>query len=168
MVDRLSKYGHFLPLSHPYTALNVAQLFMDNVFKLHGVPASIFSDRDKIFLSFFWKELFRLLGIELKMSSAYHPQTDGQTEVLNRCLETYLRCMTGERPRDWVKWLPMAEWWYNTSYHTATHTSPYEAVYGQTPPLHKPYFPGDSKVEAVDRSLQVREAAIKLLNFHLQ
>ena len=102
------------------------------------------------------------------MSSAYHPQTDGQTEVVNRCLETYLSCMTSERPKDWVKWLALAEWWCITSYHTAIHTTPYEAMYGQPPPLHLPYLPGDSKVEAVDRSLQAREAAITLLKFHLQ
>ena len=101
------------------------------------------------------------------MSSAYHPQSDGQTEVVNKCLETYLRCMVGERPKDWLKWLPLAEWWYNTNYHTAIHTTPYQAVYGQPAPVHLPYLPGDSMVEAVDRSLQTREAAIKLLRFHL-
>ena len=76
--------------------------------------------------------------------------------------------MTSEWPKDWVKWLPLAEWWYNTSYHTAIQTTPYEAMYGQPPPLHLPYLLGDSKVEAVDRSLQAREAAINLLKFHLQ
>ena len=76
--------------------------------------------------------------------------------------------MTGERLRDWVKWIPMAEWWYNTLYHTITHTSLYEAVYSQTPPIHKPYFLGNSKVKAVNKSLQAREAAINLLKFHLQ
>ena len=167
VVDRLSKYAHFIALSHPFTALSVAQAFLDNVYKLHGIPATIVSDRDRIFLSKFWQELFRLLGTELRMSSAYHPQTDGQTEVVNKCLETYLRCMIGERPKDWGKWLPLAEWWYNTHYHTAIHTTPYQAVYGQPVPVHIPYIPGDSIVEAVDRSLQAREAAIKLLRFHL-
>lgn len=76
--------------------------------------------------------------------------------------------MTGERPRDWAKWIPLAEWWYNTIYHSATNTTPYEIVYGQPPPLHMPYPPGDSKVGAVDRSLQAREAAIQLLKFHLK
>ena len=76
--------------------------------------------------------------------------------------------MIGERPRDWARWLSLAEWWYNTTFHSAIQTTPYETVYGQLAPIHLPYFPGDSKVEAIDRSLQTREAAIKLLKFHLQ
>ena len=167
VVDRLSKYAHFVALSHPYTAVSIAQVFLDNIYKLHGLPTSIVSDRDKIFVSTFWQELFKLMGTQLKLSTSYHPQTDGQTEVVNRCLQTYLRCMTSERPRDWVNWLPLAEWWYNTSYHTAIQTTPYAVVYGQAPPTYLPYLPGALQVEAVDRSLRTREAALKLVKFHL-
>ncbi|GKV48666.1 hypothetical protein SLEP1_g55467 [Rubroshorea leprosula] len=144
-----------------YSALTVAQAYMDNVFKLHGLPQEIVSDRDPIFLSNFWRELFKLQGVELQCSSAYHPQTDGQTEVVNRCLENYLRCMTGDRPTEWSKWLPLAEWWYNTNFHTATQISPFEVLYGFPPPLHIVYVPGDSDVAAVDQSLQAREAMLK-------
>ena len=76
--------------------------------------------------------------------------------------------MTSERPRDWVNWLPLAEWWYNTSYHTAIRTTPYEVVYGQSAPTHLPYLAGNSNVDAVDRCLQTREAAIRMLKFYLQ
>ena len=168
VVDRLSKYAHFIPLSHPYTVVSIAQLFLDHIYKLHGLPTSIVSDRDKIFVSHFWQELFKLLGTQLKLSTSYHPQTDGQSEVVDRCLQTYLRCMTAERPKDWSKWLPLAEWWYNTSYHTAINSTPYAIVYGQAAPTHLPYLAGDSKVEVVDRSLQTREVAIKMLKFYLQ
>ena len=167
VVDHLSKYGHFIPLSHLFSALTIAQAFMDNVYKLLGVPQTIVSDRDKVFLSTFWQELFKCLGTKLNMSTAYHPQTDGQSEVVNRCLETYLRCMVHEKPKDWVKWLSLAEWWYNTTFHSSIHTTPFEIVYGQPAPTHMPYLPGDSRVETVDRSLQAREAAINLLKFHL-
>nr|GEY53656.1 reverse transcriptase [Tanacetum cinerariifolium] len=90
------------------------------------------------------------------------------TEVVNRSLGCYMRCMCGEKPKEWVKWLPLAEFWYNTNYHTSTKTTPYEAVYCQTPPIYVPYIPGDSRVEKVDRTLQAREKAIKVLKFHLK
>ncbi|GKD62929.1 putative mitochondrial protein, partial [Tanacetum coccineum] len=81
VVDRLSKYAHFMALSHPYTASSVAQVFLDSVYKLHGLPSLIMSDRDAVFLSNFWQSLFKLLKVHLKMSTAYHPKIDGQTEV---------------------------------------------------------------------------------------
>ena len=73
VVDRLSKYAHFLALSHPYTTFSVAQVFLDNIYKLHGLPASIVPDRDKIFVSHFWQKLFKLMGTKLKLSTSYHP-----------------------------------------------------------------------------------------------
>ncbi|XP_010491426.2 PREDICTED: uncharacterized protein LOC104769009 [Camelina sativa] len=167
VVDRLTKAAHFMALAHPYSAVTVAQAFMDTVFKLHGCPRSIVSDRDTIFVSTFWRELFTLQGVDLKFSSAYHPQSDGQTEVVNRCLETYLRCMCSDKPHLWSSWLPLAEFWYNTNFHTATQMSPFEAVYGQSPPVHLPYLPGESKVAVVARSLQERESMLLILKFHL-
>ncbi|GJR43651.1 ty3-gypsy retrotransposon protein [Tanacetum coccineum] len=131
VVDRLSKYAHFMALSHPFSASQVAQ-------------------------------------VKLKFSSAYHPQKDGQTEVVNRCLGCYLRCMSGEKPKEWVKWLALAEFWYNTNFHFAINTTPYEAVYCQTPPIHIPYVPGESKVEGVDRTLRTREEVVQMLKFHLK
>jgi len=167
VVDRLSKYAHFLALSHPFSAAMVAQLYFEHIFKLHGLPKTIVSDRDRIFLSKFWQELFSLLRVSLHLSSAYHPQNDGQTEVINRCLEGYLRCMTGEKPAEWMLWLPLAEWWYNSNWHSSIGVTPFEVVHGQPPSLHIPYLPGDSRVEAVDRSLTAREDCIKLLKYQL-
>jgi len=167
VVDRLSKAAHFVALAHPYSALTVAQAFLDNVYKHHGCPTSIVSDRDVVFTSEFWKEFFKLQGVELRMSSAYHPQSDGQTEVVNRCLENYLRCMCHARPHLWNKWLPLAEYWYNTNYHSSSQMTPFELVYGQAPPIHLPYLPGKSKVAVVARSLQERENMLLFLKFHL-
>ncbi|GKA79397.1 reverse transcriptase, partial [Tanacetum coccineum] len=153
---------------HPMETSQVAQVFLDQVYKLHGLPESIVSDRDKVFLGNFWKAWFAELKVNLKLSTAYHPQTYGQTKVVNRSLGCYLRCMCGEKPKEWVKWLPLTEFWQNTNHHTSTKTTPYEAVYCQTPPIHVPYIPGDSRVEEVDWTLQAREEAIKVLKFHLK
>jgi hypothetical protein len=106
VVDRLSKYAHFIPLGHPYTAELVARVFFSEVVRLHGIPVSIVSDRDPVFTSAFWKALFAASGSKLLMSSAFHPQTDGQTEAVNKAIGMYLCCMTGDRPRQWLHWLP--------------------------------------------------------------
>ena len=98
--------------------------------------------------------MFSLQGVALNMSSAYHPQSDGQTEFVNQCVESYLRCMCSDRPHLWSKWLPQAEYWYNTNYRTTIQTAPYEAVHGQAPPIHLPYLPGESKVAVIAKCLQ--------------
>jgi transposase InsO family protein len=105
-------------------------VFLDTVYKLHGLPQVIVTDRDPLFTSIFWQELIKKLGITLNFSTAYHPQTDGQTERLNQYLECYLRCMIFEKPKEWEKWVPLAEWWYNTNFHTSIQTIPFEALYG--------------------------------------
>jgi len=133
VVDKYSKFAHFIPLRHPYTALSVAKAYMDQVYKLHGMPSSLISDRDRVFTSNFWKELFGLAGVQLRMSSAYHPQTDGQTERVNQCMETYLRCFVHACPTKWSYWLSLAEFWYNTSSHSALGRSPFEVLYGRAP-----------------------------------
>ncbi|PKI34768.1 hypothetical protein CRG98_044835 [Punica granatum] len=168
VVDRCTKYAHFMALAHPYTASRVAQTFLDNVFKLHGMLESIVSDRDPVFFSRFWQDLFRLQGVELLASSTYHPQTDGQSEAVNKCLETYLRCMTGDKPALWAKWISLAEWWYNTTYHTSAGRTPFEALYGFLPPLHMPYFPQDSLVAAIDSYMIDREDMIRAPKHHLK
>jgi hypothetical protein len=97
VVDHLSKYDHFCALHHPFTASTVAQIFMDQVFNLHGILHSIVYDRDPTFTINFWQELFKIQGTQLHLSSTYHPQMDGQTEVVNKCLETYLRCFASKK-----------------------------------------------------------------------
>jgi hypothetical protein len=93
VVDRFTKYAHVVPLKHPYTAPTVARQFIDTVVKLHGMPRTIVSDRDRIFTSAFCKLLFQKLGTKLNHTTTYHPQSDGQTERVNQCLEMFLRCM---------------------------------------------------------------------------
>ncbi|PKI36770.1 hypothetical protein CRG98_042847 [Punica granatum] len=168
VVDRCAEYAHFMPLSHPYSASMVAQVLLDNVYKLHGMLETIVSDRDSVFLSKFWQDLFRLQGVELLASTTYHPQTDGQFEFVNKCLETYMRCMIGDKPTMWVKWVSLAEWWYNTTHHSSTGRTPFEALYGFQPPLHMPYFPRDSTVAAVDAYMTDREDMVRTLKYHLR
>jgi hypothetical protein len=108
VVDRLSKYSYLCALQHSFIASMVAQIFMDRLFKIHGMPHSIVSDRDPTFTRNFWQELFKIQGTELHLSTAYHPQTDGQTKVFNKCLETYLKCFSSENQNQWAQWLPLS------------------------------------------------------------
>ena len=167
VVDRLSKYGHLIPLAHPYKAETVAQVFFEQVFRLHGLPASIVCDRDPTFTSRFWTELFRLQGVAFNFTSAYHPQSDGQTEVLNRTVEMYLRCLTSSRPKDWVRWLPWAEYCYNTSWHSAIKSTPFYAVYGREPLTLLSYVTGTARSVEVDEVLRTRDQVIAMLRTNM-
>ena len=133
VVDRFTKYGHFIPLKHPITVHTVAKAFTDNIFRLHGLPSVIVTNRDRIFASQLWQDLYRKLGVKLHFCTSYHPQTDGQTERVNQCLENYLRCMAFFQPRKWLDWLALVEWWYNTSYHTSLKITPFQALYNRPP-----------------------------------
>ena len=167
VVDRLTKFAHFIALPTGISASSLAKTFITEIYRLHGTPKTIISDRDRIFISKFWRELFAALGTKLAFSSSYHPQTDGQTEVLNRCLETYLRCFVSETPQQWVKFLPLAEFWYNTSFHSAINMSPFEALYGRPPPSISHYVPGTAKVGELDTILTQHQKIIKLVKENL-
>lgn len=101
------------------------------------------------------------------MSTAYHPQIDGQIEVVNKCLKSYLRCFASKKPNQWAQWFPLVEWWHNTTYHVATKMTPYGAVYGPNLLSMASYIPSTSKVDAVDRKLCTREAIIHTLKNNL-
>jgi hypothetical protein len=163
VVDRLSKAAHFGMLPTHFTAAKVAELFAIMVCKLQGMPRSIVSDRDPIFLSHFWQELFRLSGTKLRMSTAYHPQSDGQTEIVNKILQQYLRCFVHNKPKQWGLYLHWAEWNYNTAVHTATGFTPFQVVYGRTPPALPSYIPGSTQLQAVDAALIDRETVLQEL-----
>jgi hypothetical protein len=168
VVDRFSKMAHFIALSHPYSASSVARAFFDNIVCLHGFPCSIVSDRDTVFTSSFWGELFKLANVRLLRSSAFHPQTDGQSEVTKRIIVMYLRCLAGDHPCSWLQWLPWAEFCYNTSFQSALRATPFEVVYGRPPPPLVSYMPGSAKVAAVDRQLRDRDVFLAEIRDRLQ
>jgi transposase InsO family protein len=167
VVDRFTKMCHLVGLTHPYSAEVVARAFVDNVYKLHGLPKAILSDQDPIFTSRFWQELFRILGVKLNLTTAYHPQSDGQVERVNQCVECYLRCMCSAYPKKWARWLSMAEWWYNSNFHSALNTSPFRAVYGYDPPQLPLGSIPHSAVEAINQELQDRQEVTRLLKDRL-
>lgn len=166
VVDKFSRYAHFIALAHPFTAFDVALAYMQNVYKLHGLPQSMISDRDCIFTSNLWSELFKLTDTQLRMSSAYHPQTDGQTERVNQCLETFLRCFVHACPRKWFRWLALAEFWYNTTPHSALGTTPFEALYGHPPCHFGVRYIAECAVPDLTEWLQERQIITNLLRQH--
>ena len=129
--DRFSKMSHFVAMTEKTMAEGLAKLFRNYVWKLHGLPESMVSDRGPQFAAGLMKELNKMLGIETKLSMAYHPETDGQTERTNQELEQYLRMYVNHRQNNWVEWLATAEFAFNNKIHTATKSSPFQVNYGR-------------------------------------
>jgi hypothetical protein len=165
IVDKLTKVAHFIPVHTTYGGDKYAKLYIDRIMKLHGVPKRIVSDRGTQFTSRFWEKLHEALGTKLDFSSAYHPQTDGQTERVNQILEDMLRACVLTYGKDWEESLPYAEFSYNNSYQSSLKMSLFEALYGRK--CHTPLMwseVGDRTVEgpnfikkAEDKVAEIRD-----------
>jgi transposase InsO family protein len=168
IVDKLTKYSLYIATHKQLKASAFADLFFDHVFRPFGMPRAIVSDRGSLFTSHFWEALCSLLATDRRLSTAYHPQTDGQTERQNQNLEHYLRTYCSYDQADWAQHLMLAEHVYNTSYHTATRTTPAYLLYGYQPRgPSDPLAPTRRHVPAAekraDEILRGREHARKIL-----
>ena len=167
VVDRFTKGAHFIPTTIEITSLGTAKEFRDHVFVHHGLPRKIISDRGTQFVSAFMTDLFKLLGMAANRSTAYHPQTDGQTERVNQEIEQYLRIFINHRQTNWADWLPMAQFSYNDKIHSSTHYSPFYLNHG-----HHPWKGGEPNTSVkneeadafVQRMKKIREDAEASLN----
>jgi len=133
VIDRLTKMSHFIPCSEDLDARQFANLFMKEILRLHGLPHHIITDRGTLFTSDLWKETTGKLGSERRLSTAFHPQTDGQTKRTNAILEQYLRAYINYQQDDWCGYLPLAEFAYNNGYQETIKNTPFFANYGINP-----------------------------------
>ncbi|CAI7823748.1 unnamed protein product, partial [Closterium sp. NIES-54] len=133
VIDKFSKMGHFIPTHTTARTEETAKLFIKHIISQHGIPTTLISDRDPKFTSKFWKELMSLMGTRLAMSSAYHPQTNGQTERLNQIVEQLLRAACKDDINKWDLHLPVLEFAYNNAKHAATGETPFFLCYGRHP-----------------------------------
>ena len=131
VVDKLSKSVHFVPIKSTCKAIDIANIFMKEIFKLHGIPRELISDKDTKFPSSFWKSLMAGLETKLLFSTTYHPQTNGQTERVNQTLEDMLRMHVMHQPKKWEDYLPLVEFAYNNGYQESLKMSPFEVLYGR-------------------------------------
>jgi hypothetical protein len=131
VVDKFSKETHFIPIKSTFKAIVVADIFMKEIFKLHGLPKTIISNRDVKLTLNLWKGLFISLGTQLEFSMAYHPQRDGRTERVNKVLEDMLRMHVMHHPKQWEEYLPLVDFSYNNGYQESLKMSPFEALYGR-------------------------------------
>jgi hypothetical protein len=130
VIDKLSKSSHFILVKSTFKAINIAEMFMKEHFRLHGIPKMVISDRDVNFTSAFWKELFAGLNTKLNFSTSYHPQMDGQTERRNQIIEDMLHMYVRTKPNKWEDYLHLVEFSYNNGYQTSTKLIPFEVLYG--------------------------------------
>ncbi|KAF8750036.1 hypothetical protein RHS01_09663 [Rhizoctonia solani] len=154
IVDSFTKYVILVECAKKLKAPELADLFLRHVWKRYGMPEKTVSDRGRVFNNKFLKALYQRLGIDPHFSSAYHPQSDGQTERVNPTVEHFLRAYSGINQKDWVKWLPMAEFAYNNAVHSSTGKSPFKALYGWEPSLTPSNVPTDVP-EADDLAAQM-------------
>ncbi|PNH26348.1 hypothetical protein BJF96_g10337 [Verticillium dahliae] len=157
VVDRLTKYSYFLPYKATGTAEDLAYVFLRNIVGQHGLPKELVSDRDKLFTSNFWKSLIAQLGAKHKLSTAFHPQTDGQTERTNQTLEQYLRCYINYQQDDWVTLLPIAQFAYNSSPSESTKESPFYANYGYNPTAYAERREAPDTPKATNIAVNIRK-----------
>ncbi|MCO5579307.1 hypothetical protein L7F22_033162 [Adiantum nelumboides] len=168
IVDMLTKVSHLIPVKTTFTASDIARIFVKEVFRLHGLPKRIVSDRDTKFTLNFWTSLFQAIGTELRFSIAYHPQTDGQIERVNQVIEDIFRAYCSREPKRWIQFLPLVEYAYNASYHQSIGMTPFCALYGQEciPPLN--FFDPTIRVEASKRMLDDMENQIQAIRKDIQ
>ncbi|QRW18200.1 Retrotransposable element Tf2 protein [Rhizoctonia solani] len=143
VIDSFSKFGHFIPTTKKVTSKGLADLFISHVWKLHGLPVKTISDRGTTFTGKFLRALYQRLGVKPAFSSAYHPESDGQTERVNQFIEFYLRSYVAANHSDWATWLPLAEYAYNNAKHSATGKTPFELVYGRNPIMNPSNVPAN-------------------------
>jgi hypothetical protein len=173
-VDRLTKQIHLAPTTCNVTASQLASIFVEHVFKLHGLPSSIISDRDPRFTSKFWKALFKRLGTQLRMSTSHHPETDGQTERTNRTVEEMLRAFVNYKQNNWDEYLALVEFAYNNSIQASTGVTPFFANYGQHPStptsllLKKPDNLETSNVAAAEDFVNKMNSIISIIQDRLR
>jgi hypothetical protein len=168
VVDRLTKFAHFFAIATDFSAAQVAELFFREIFRLHGLPKTIVSDRDSRFMSTFWQELFRLVGTALTPSTSYHPQTDGQTEIVNKWVEGYLRNYVAGQQKAWARWLHLGEYCYNTTQHMSIGMSPFRALYSYDPLSFVEIAFGDSRAPMVQDWIEQSQDILRELKDHLQ
>jgi len=165
-VDKLTKMTHLIPTKTTVTAPHLAEMFYGEIIRLHGIARSIVSDRDPRFTSNFWKCLWKLLGTKLAMSTAYHPQTDGQTERMNRILEDMIRAYVNFEQNDWGKHVTSAEIAINNSQQASTRFSPFYLNYGRHPTL--PISLNKSKMEIIHVHNPTAGEAYQKIHEHLE
>ncbi|KAI4320781.1 hypothetical protein MLD38_034226 [Melastoma candidum] len=163
VVNRFSKMAHFIPCQKTDGATNIADLYFREILRLHGVAKSIVSDRDVKLLSYFWKTLWHKLGTKLVFSTAYHPQIDGQTEVVNRTMAAILRTLVSKNQKDWDMKLAHAEFAYNRAPSSTTKSSPFEVVYGLNPLVPVELMPMN-KARSVSQDAEERAKEMRMLH----